>query len=245
MKKITRKTMIIVDIICVLLLIISLFLGARFFMAKYYAKNFQDGRMDGSIMETLLLINLPERYLPYYNLGNQAYYRGDYDEAIIRFEQALDRKPGLYKEERDCDVRINLALAMLKQIDLSDLSTEKKVKTVIRQLQAARNVLTEVGCANPAVGIYDGHSEEAEQIKKEIDEMIQKLQEESSSSGDDEQGNQPQEQEKKKGESAREKEIREKMEEQKKESAEARAEAKQYYDYLQEGDEYHFHGKEW
>ena len=43
------------------------------------------------------------------------------------------------------------------------------------QLQAARNILTAKGCAEPAKDSWNGHSKEAEQLKKEIDQMIDQL----------------------------------------------------------------------
>lgn len=238
------------NIICIIMAIFALFLGVRYFMNELFLKEYREGNWNQEKEEMLLNLNFPERYLPYYNLGNIAYEKGDYDEAIVKYEEALSRRPGFYKEERNCRVRVNLALSMVKQIDLSDLSTDKKVKTVIKQLQAARAVLTEDGCANPKVGVYDGHSQEAEQLKKEIDELIAQLQQNQQEPQDsDDKENQDQEQSKKENsESMREKELRKKMEDQKRESAEERAEAQRREYQEDEGGGYgnpEFDGKEW
>ena len=251
MKTKKGKSLLWLHILTALMVILAILLGVRFILNSLFLKEYREGSLEESKMEMLLKLNFPERYVPYYNLGNIAYEKGDYDEAIAHYEDALKRKPGFYKEERNCRVRVNLALAMVKQIDLSDLSTEKKINTVIKQLQAARTVLTEDGCANPKVGVYDGHSEEAEQLKKEIDELIAQLQQSQQNPSDQDQDNQDQQdQEQKKNEnseSMREKELRKKMQEQKKESAEEKAQAQREKERMEgddgEGDSYT--GKDW
>ncbi len=245
------KSLLWLTIICGIMAVFAIFLGVRYFLNEWALKEYREGSLSDDKMEMLLKLNFPERYLPHYNLGNIAYEKGDYDEAIVHYEEALKRKPGFYKEERNCRTRVNLALSMVKQIDLSDLSTEKKVNTVIKQLQAARTVLTEDGCANPQVGVYDGHSEDAEQLKKEIDQLIAQLQQnpqDQQQDPSDEDGDQEEQDQKEESESMREKELRKKMEEQKKESAKERAEAQRREESSGEGSgggDEDFSGKEW
>ena len=83
---------------------------------------------------------------------------------------ALEAHPG---EKKECDIRVNLALAMLKKINFDHLDTEKDKENAIRTLQAARNVLCEKGCADPYG--TDGHDPEAEQLKQDIDKMLEEL----------------------------------------------------------------------
>ena len=62
---------------------------------------------------------------------------------------------------------------MLHKIDFDNLDTEKQKSNAIRQLQAARNVLCEKGCADPYG--TNGHDPEAEQLKQDIDKMLEEL----------------------------------------------------------------------
>lgn len=116
-----------------------------------------------------------ENYVVPYNLGSAAYQRGDYPRAIEDFTDALRRRPP--EEEVECRVRINLALSMLHDFPFEalDKGDAEQVAKALEALYAARGVLTENGCACEPVGVYDGHSEEAEKLKRDIDEMIRKL----------------------------------------------------------------------
>ena len=83
---------------------------------------------------TLLSLNVPESYLPYYNLGNVAYEGGDYNSAIGYYSHALALFPVGQKE---CDVRINLALSMCYSIDFQHLESQDKVDTALLILYKA------------------------------------------------------------------------------------------------------------
>ena len=230
-----RMFMFWMDVLVLFLLAFGLYIGIRYMMNRKFVKAYEGGDYQTEQEESLKKLNLVERYLPYYNLGNVAYKEGDYSRAIGYYKQALDMDPPKYKE---CPIRINLALAMIKKIDFNDLSTEKKVQNAIQQLRAARTVLTAHQCAGPVED--DGHSEEAEQLKKDIDDMIEKLEnppDQDQQDGDD-QDNQDQNQDQNKDqdqnqdqdqnkETEQEKKIREQLEEQQKEALQERAEEQQ------------------
>lgn len=114
----------------------------------------------------LLMIRIP--YVVHYNKGNNLYNNGDYVGAIREYEKALECFPPKYKE---CSIRINLALSMLKRIENDD-SKENKLKI----LKEAREIICEDGCANKEDD--NGHSKEAERLKKDIEREIDKLQDE-------------------------------------------------------------------
>ncbi len=116
----------------------------------------------------LQMFNLTEQYIAYYNQGNIYYQEGKYLDAIDAYDTALSKKPPKGKE---CAIRVNKALAMLATIE--DLYQDPAfVDSVLPILQEARNVLLEDGCATEN---SDGHSKEAEQLKKEIEAMIEEV----------------------------------------------------------------------
>lgn len=108
-------------------------------------------------------------YIYHYNKGNDAYENGDYESAIEEYETALSYH---VPDKKECDIRVNLALAMIAPIDLENLP-ESEVADTIALLKEARDVLTEDGCAH--MDDNDGHDEDAQTLKNEIDEYIEAL----------------------------------------------------------------------
>ena len=232
----------------VLLTAAGLFLPVRHLLNERFLSDYGNGYYSDRFERLLLFPNIPEGWLPLYHMGNICYQTEDYDAAVSWYQQALEKEPPA--EEKECSVRITLALALLHKIDYDSLDTEEGARTAVRQLQSARAVLTEHGCADPEGS--DGHSREAETLKKEIDELLKKLQNSESSSGqEDKEQEEPQEQEQEqeqenRQESGREKHIREELEQQRRESAQERAEAGQEKMRQEQGDQFgEFDGKTW
>ncbi|MCR5213563.1 MAG: tetratricopeptide repeat protein [Eubacterium sp.] len=218
----------IINIISVVLLIIGLFLGVRYIINGAFLINYNHGNYSPATQEFLQLVNIPEGYLPYYNAGNAYYKLEDYDKAIDSYKSALESHP---TEKKECDIRVNLALAMLHKIDFDNLTTEKQKANAIRTLQSARNVLCEKGCADPYG--TNGHDPEAEQLKQDIDKMLEELDAEPQppeESGEEEEQNEGQGESEEKKKSKREKELEEELEEQKQEAMEERQEAQNQAD---------------
>ena len=117
-------------------------------------------------------------YIFYYNTGNSHYQKQDYEAAIEAYQKALEANPPAHKE---CPIRINMALAIIYNID-GDYAHPDRIEDTIKTLKQAREVLLEVGCATEE---GDGHSETAEQLKKEIDAIIEDLQNRSQEMGTD------------------------------------------------------------
>ncbi|SNU08234.1 hypothetical protein SAMN06297422_11674 [Lachnospiraceae bacterium] len=224
----------IINIISVILIVFALFLGIRYlinsvFVYKYNHEGYTAGNYNVKLEEFLSKLNIPEGYVPFYNAGNANYMNGDYDNAISDYKAALESHP---TEKKECDIRVNLALAMLKKIDFEHLDTEKQIANAVRQLQSARNVLVEKGCADPYG--TNGHDPEAEQLKQDIDKMLEELGAEPEPPEEDEeeqQGGQGEQEEKQK--SFREEQLEKDLKEQKEDSMKERREAdnqKQYRD---------------
>jgi tetratricopeptide (TPR) repeat protein len=123
----------------------------------------------------LTLFNWTEGYVAYYNQGNIYYQQGEYLNAIDAYDKALEENP---PEGKECAIRINKVLAMLATV--GELYNDPAfTDTVLPILYEARNVLLEEDCATEA---GDGHSAEAEQLKKEIEEMIKEVEKQQSES---------------------------------------------------------------
>ncbi len=132
-------------------------------------------RSDYSIStEPLSTLNLGESYIAHYNQGN-IYYKSDkFEDAIESYKKALEQNP---PEDKECSIRINLALAMLGTM-AEDYSAEKNAETSLEILKGARDVLLEKGCvANDT----DGHNKTAQKLKDEIDEIIKQLEQQQAS----------------------------------------------------------------
>ena len=239
--------MLLLDIASAVLLLVGLFFGVRYILNELFLKNYKAENYSTKYETNLTTANLNEDYLPYYNMGNVHYKNEDYDKAITEYKKALEKDPPKYKE---CPVRINLALAMLKKINFDNLNTPNKIEGALRQLRAARAVLVEDGCANPDDD--GGHSPEAEQLKKDIDEMIKQLeqqqqQQQQQEDQQDQQQSQPEEDEgdDSQSNSEREDELRDKLNDQKREAADERAEINGDKQDRESGGGYNFDGKTW
>ena len=143
----------------------------RGFVNARFVKNVRNGIYGETAEEEgLLTLNVIEPEVVYYNLGVDAYRGENYKDAEYYFTLALRTNPTHASFDDDaCDIRINLALSILYQIDLERIEQEK----FLEELARARAVLTEDGCANPEKGIFDGHSEDAERLKYEIDKLME------------------------------------------------------------------------
>lgn len=111
------------------------------------------------------------RYIFLYNRGNREYERMNYTGAIEEYQNALNAFP---PHKKECSIRINLALAMIYNLG-PEFAEPENVEHSIEVLLAAKDVLLEDECATLE---GDGHSETAEQLKREIDELLQQLQQE-------------------------------------------------------------------
>ena len=117
-----------------------------------------------------------EPYINHYNNGNVYYAQGDYAHAIEEYNAALEYK---LPEDKDCDVRVNLALAMVVPIDVDDIDASN-IDDVFDTLDAARDILCDNGCASEK---KKGHDKDAQKLKKDIDEFEDMLRNSASGQG--------------------------------------------------------------
>ena len=152
------------------LLVLCRTLVNRVFRISYENENYAE------YPEKLLLpLAFGDNYVVPYNLGCAAYQRADFSQAEEYFTRALESGPP--EEEKECAVRINLALSVLHgfPFDTLDPGAENEVRAALDTLRKARAALTETGCACESADRWNGHSAEAESLKRDIDDMIRKL----------------------------------------------------------------------
>ncbi len=184
MKKIPLRV-IFVSIIALVLLVTTVVMARRLIVNHSFVVAYDKGDYKVDAEKSLLTMNFPESYVPYYNLGNAAYKLADYNSAVSYYTKALEMHPS---ESKDCDIRVNLALALCNTIDFYHLDSQDKIDTALFILYKARDVLLEKGCASDVEG-EEGHDPEAQQLKEDIDEMIEKLKNPDQSGSGDQQDN--------------------------------------------------------
>lgn len=183
-KKKTRHRIHIVTWMAILAAGLLTFLCALFFIGRwglnaYYVSEAKKGRYHSEMESLLTLFNYPDGYVIWYNLGNEYYENGDYEEAEAAYLKAIECGIPF---EKECPVKVNLALSMLAQLDEDEWdefyyclgpddlnSVSRKVE---KTLLNARDILTEDECAHE--DDENGHDEQAQLLKDEIDELLEK-----------------------------------------------------------------------
>ncbi len=175
---------IVMIVLAVILFVLSFGLFFKMIVNHSFVKAYDEDVYLSENEELLKFVNTPESYLPYYNLGNIAFENTDYNSAVGYYTKALSLFP---LGQKECDIRINLALSMCYSIDFQHLETQERIDTALIILYKARDVLLENGWANEDPELVK--DEEAQQLKEDIDRMIEKLEnpEEGDNSQDDQQ----------------------------------------------------------
>lgn len=221
---------VVFAIVYVILLVMCALFGFRYLYNAYAVNSYNQGNYAVSL-EPLENFNLFEKYVLPYNQGNIHYMKGEYIEAVRAYDMALSKNP---PEKKECDIRVNKALAMLKTVEADylnpDASNIEHTKEVLRQ---AREVLLEVGCASDD---GNGHDEDAQTLKEEIDKMLEEMEQQSQeqseeeqedqnqSSGDADQEEQQQQNSEQSAEDTYENDVEQEMEERMEQSAQERQE---------------------
>lgn len=104
-----------------------------------------------------------------YNSGNNSYNMEWYDIAETYYKVALQYHP---EPDQICSIRINQALAMVTPLT-PDYINDDNIDDVLAKLKDARDCLIKDGCAHE--NDNDGHSEDAQTLKNEIDDYIRQL----------------------------------------------------------------------
>lgn len=187
-KKIPLKIYVMI-VLAIVMTVLSVILISKLVLNHSYVVAYANEEYLVEKEEKLLKLNIPESYLPYYNLGNAAYSQLDYNSAIGYYTKALSLFPVGQKE---CDIRVNLALSMCYSIDFDHLSSQESIDTALIILYKAKDILLENGWASEVH--EEGKDADAQQLKEDIDKMIELL--EDPPDGNDQNEDQDQEDEK-------------------------------------------------
>lgn len=144
-------------IVYIILIFIVIKLTSTFFINESFISKYNKGNYDKNQVKKLFFLNIIQPYIAHYNYGNVLYKNSDFDGAIEEYNKSLKLFPS---EEKECSIRINLALAMLAKLDEKE-SVEEKIEI----LNDAKAKLCEDDCKN----------ENVQQLKSDIDKMLEEL----------------------------------------------------------------------
>lgn len=170
----------IVKIIYIIVISITIILSFNFVLNQFFLSKYNEKKYDENMLDVIKYINISQPCVVYYNIANAKYQTGDYDGAIEEYKKALKLFP---TKHEDCDIRINLVLAMLKKIDVKN----DKKEDILSVLYESLDILCEKGCAN--INDDNGHNKDAETLKEEILEFIDQLNKNGDSENDDDDKN--------------------------------------------------------
>lgn len=110
-----RKLLLVSLIPCLVIGVVALKLISLSALATIAHSSYQSGDYDrtANTLSPLRTGNWFEPYLVHFDQANARYKQGDYQQAEESYRRALETVP----EERECDVRINLALSIIGQAD--------------------------------------------------------------------------------------------------------------------------------
>ncbi len=154
----------LLKILTIIFLVLFIKFSFTYTINEIIIYNYKNNNYNTKIIKLLYLFNFYQKYIVYYNEGNILYKTNNYEDAIKKYEIALNKKP---PENKICDIRINLSLSIIKNIN-GDNKTE-----ILDNLNKAKNNLYENNCANP---IDDsGKSKDAEQLEEEIKQLEEQI----------------------------------------------------------------------
>lgn len=238
MKKVLKVIAIVLGVVLFLFfgLLTFNYCYNEFIISKYDEHDYSYN--DDAIVHTSIF----EAYKAYYNNGNIHYQKGEYEEAIEDYKQALECNPP--HDGVECDIRVNLALAIIGTLP-EDYSAPANIEQSITTLEEARDYLLEEDCA---MNEEDGHDEDAQKLKEEIDKLIEQLKQQQNGGGGSNNNDKPKEEEETNtddGSDDAEQEIKETLQEIQQNAHEEREDTMQLYEEMDSNADYNWGGEVW
>ena len=147
---------------------------------------YENGEYSEKDAKDLTFLDFSQTYVADYNYGNVLYNNGYYERAIEQYQKALD---GFVPKYKECNIRINYALAICKTVKI-DEDDPNSIEKAIEKYQTAIDVLTEEECAHR--NDSNGHNKKAQKLKEDIEkeiERLKKLQQNEQPNNDEEENN--------------------------------------------------------
>lgn len=169
-----KKKVLIVIYIVLIVITLKLFYNIILnwtLINKYNNNIYSDGNA-----KALSILNIIEPYVANYNYGNILYKKGDYNSAIEKYKVALK---GWVPKNNEAKIRINYALAICKTVNL-DKNDEQSINNAIKIYESAIDVL------DVYINKYGNDNEDVNQLKKDIEDEIEKLKKSDKSKDSDE-----------------------------------------------------------
>lgn len=155
-----------ITVIAIILIVLIKF-SSTYLINQNCISKYNKGIYNENYLNANNILNFWQAYIVHYNKGNIFYKNSNFEEAINEYEKALKALP---PKDKECKIRINLALAMIKNTESKEgVTTDELLQT----LDEAKKILSEKGCANSDE--KDGHNKDAIQLKKDIEEYEEKL----------------------------------------------------------------------
>lgn len=192
--------------------------------------NYNNNVYNTSLIKVLYPFNFSQPYIVFYNNGNLLYKKEKYTKAIEKYKKAIEKKP---PQDRICDVRINLSLAMIKEIDDSF-----DYNAAYNQLENAKTNLYNNNCANKKDN--SGYSQDAENLEEKIKKLQDELKNSSDTNDKEKENNQEQNQNQEQEDYS---DIEEELKEREKISNSSRQSDMATYENM--GDYSYYSGKKW
>jgi len=183
---------------------------------EFYKKNIKIIRIIYLVIWLLLLLVFAGLFAKYrerkklvdsYNHGNRCYELALYDFAEDYYKDAYRSHPS---DSEICSIQINHALSIAKQYPPDEID-ETNVADAIDRLEEAIELLVQDGCANKDDN--NGHNQDAQTLKNEIQAYIDELKKQYPQDGDGQEQNSNPEEQPDNGEDEEQRKLRETFEE--------------------------------
>lgn len=209
----------IIACVYIVMFMVALKLAFTYMYNEYVVNEYEDKNYDIN-MKPNFSCNYIQPHIAHYNAGNIHYQNQEYKLAIEEYKLAISKES---KKNHMCEIRVNMALAIIKTLP-EDYASEENKENTITKLIEARSILVEDECA---LETEAGHDGEATRLKEEIDNILKSLQNNNAQSGgnnNEPQGNQGN------PETKREQEIKNKLKQQQNDGYNERYYNKEFYE---------------
>jgi len=165
-----RKKVLLM-VLCVLAIIL-LKLICDYLLNIVLINGYKEEKYNAELAQLVAGLNFNKSYIANYNYGNVLYQKGEYENAIEQYKNALNT---FVPDREECKIRINYALAICKTVNLDEEKEkdEASVNEAIKKYESAIDVLVEVECAHRDDN--NGHNKDAQQLKNDIQKEIDRL----------------------------------------------------------------------